>query len=94
MVHNAPSSEFGIVHDILAVTIRCLPVARCRRTTVQYPTAQRSTFVVFTHCVLWCRDNKVEKLFNNYKNQKNFQYNSFIIGIKRGIKRLEKYYLR
>jgi len=38
--------------------------------------------------------NKLEKLINNYKSRKNIQYNSFIIAIKRGIEKLEKYYPR
>jgi hypothetical protein len=38
--------------------------------------------------------NKLEALLNDYKSRKNIRYNSFIIAIKRGIEKLEKYFPR
>ena len=38
--------------------------------------------------------NKLDNLINIYKSQRNIQYNSYIIAIKRGIEKLEKYFPR
>ena len=48
----------------------------------------------FTLLYIYQIYNKLDNLITLYKNRKNIQYNSYIIAIKRGIEKLEKYFPR